>query len=107
MKIIEGRCKLSLTANSVFNYILYNDILHFIESAIKNRLTGIYNLASSKNITLKEAEEIVRKYLGETKISYGNFQYSCGDIDISDTLKTGFFPEKTSAQVVDEFINII
>lgn len=106
LKIMEGDQKLSLTANSIFNYILYEDVADFIKFVIENKLQGIYNLASSKNITLKEAEEIIKDYLGEVNIIYGDYYYSCGNINISEALKTGAFPEKTSAQVVNEFIKL-
>ena len=54
----EESCSLTLTSNSRFNYVLHSDMLNFIQFAIKDDLKGIYNIASSKNISLSEVAEM-------------------------------------------------
>lgn len=97
----EARPTLTLSSNSVFNYILHKDVLEFIKLAIGKDLQGIYNLASSKNIALTEVAAMLGK-----KVDFGNYVYNTGKIENSKI--TSIFPafKKTSKEVILEFTKI-
>lgn len=100
IKIIEDKeCILTLSGDSRFNYVLHSDILDFIRFSIDNDLTGIYNLASSENITLSEAANIFAK-----KVSFGTYTYDVGEIG-NDKISS-VFPafRKTSRETITQFV---
>lgn len=53
----EHHPKLALTGNSVFNYVLHDDVVEFIRLGIEQNLCGMYDLASSGNVTLGAVAE--------------------------------------------------
>tara|TARA_X000000950_G_C13892210_1_gene651329 strand:- start:1310 stop:2095 length:786 start_codon:yes stop_codon:yes gene_type:complete len=73
------KVKLSLSSKSVFNYILYEDILSFIKIVIKKKKIGIFNVCASENSSL---EEVKKKYKS-FNISFGNYNYFTPRIDNS------------------------
>ena len=100
IKIIEeDRCILTLSGDSRFNYVLHLNILDFIKFSIDHDLKGIYNLASSENITLLE----VANMLGR-KVKFGTYLYDVGNIGNSKI--SSIFPvfKKTSKEIVTQFI---
>lgn len=90
---------LTITDDSVFNYVLHSDISDFIKLAIKQDVQGVYNVASSWNITLSEVAEMLGK-----KVNLGKFYYNVGNIDNSKI--SSIFPafKKTSKEAILEFI---
>lgn len=62
--------KLTLQADSSFNYILHEDVYRFIQLAIEKDLTGIYNLAANGNVTLHEVAAHYNK-----QVEFGDFHY--------------------------------
>ncbi len=95
----DDKPTLTLSKKSVFNYILYSNILDFIKLARKEDLQGIYNIASSKNIILSEIAKLFKK-----KVNFGNYIYDVGNIDnkkISSILSAF---KKNSKKMLDEFI---
>jgi nucleoside-diphosphate-sugar epimerase len=98
IRIIEEECTLTLAGDSVFNYVLHSDILDLIKYMIDNRLTGMYNLVSSENITLSEVANMLGK-----KVVFGNYRYDVGKID--NRKISAIFPvfNKTSKEVVVQF----
>jgi len=100
IKIIEDdKYFLTLSGDSRFNYVLHSDILDFIKFSIDHELKGIYNLASSENITLLE----ITNMLGR-KVKFGTYLYDVGNIDNSKI--SSVFPvfKKTSKEIVTQFI---
>lgn len=97
--IEEKNCALTLSADSRFNYVLYSDILGFIKFAIKNDLKGIYNVASSGNITLSEIADMT-----ENNVKFGEYHYDVGNIDNNKIISV--FPafKKTSAEIIAQFM---
>ena len=69
-------CTVELCSASFYNIVLYSDILNFIKYSIEKDLQGVFNLASSSNITLGK----VAKVLGKN-IQFGKDYYSTGNID--------------------------
>lgn len=91
---------LTLSAKSIFNYILHKDVLEFIKLAIEKDLQGIYNLASSNNIALSEVADLFKK-----EITYGNYIYNVGNI--VNTKAVAILPnlKKTSRETIVKFIS--
>lgn len=103
IKIIQEKNPiLTLSAKSVFNYILHRDVLEFIKLAIEKDLQGIYNLASAKNITLSEVAQILKK-----DVHFGSYIYNVGKIDNTKTSLAFPILNKTSKEVVANFIKIV
>lgn len=103
IKIIkENNPTLTLSSESIFNYILHKDVLEFINIAVENDLQGIYNLVSSKNISLFEISELLGK-----KVSFGNYRYNVGEIDNKKVSKLLSSFKKSSKEVINEFTKII
>lgn len=98
----ENNPTLTVRGNSVFNYILHSDISDFIAYALKQDLGGIYNVASSDNVTFSEVVEM----LGE-KVNFGAYYYNVGNIDNSKIVSILPTFKKTSKEVILEFRRII
>lgn len=96
--INNGSKNITVSENSVYNFVLASDILNFINFAVKNDLKGIYNLSSSKNIKLSSICRMFNK-----KISYGNFFYNCGNINQDKTRKITNIFNKTSREILKNF----
>lgn len=90
---------LTLAASSVINYILHKQVADFIKHAIENNLRGVYNLASTENITLARVADLLKK-----KVRFGSYSYVVGDISNRKISKV--FPSfnTTSENIVREFI---
>lgn len=100
IRILEKDCKLSLSANSRFNYILYSDVFNFIKYSIENDLKGIYNISSRENITLKEVVSLLDK-----KVKFGEYFYDVGIIDNQKIASLYPVFRNTSKEVILRFIN--
>lgn len=99
IKILDDeKCVLTLLANSRFNYILYSDVLGFIRFSIQDDLKGIYNLASSENISLKEIADLFGK-----RIKFGEYFYDVGNIDNKKIASILPNFKKTSKEVIIQF----
>lgn len=72
----EKKCALTLSPESVFNYVLYSDILEFIKHSIKYDLCGIYNASCSENISLSDASKIMC-----AEPNFGTYIYDVGTIN--------------------------
>lgn len=92
---------LTVSANSEFNYILHKDFLKIINEMIRNNVQGIYNCCSNGNITLSEIAKKLKK-----EVTYGEYYYKTGKIDNSKLRRMIPELEKTSLQVVEEFIQM-
>lgn len=101
IKIIEKKNpNLTLSPDSSFNYVQHHDVSNFIKLAIKKDLRGIYNLASSTNITLSQVAKLIKK-----NVRFGKHIYDVGKIDNSKAAALYSHFKKTSRQVVLEFIH--
>ena len=77
MQMIESEsCTVGLSSKSAYNIIIYSDIFNFIKFAIENNVQGVFNLASSNNITLENIARILDK-----NIQFGKGFYNAGNID--------------------------
>jgi len=99
IKMIEDEeCVLTLSGDSIFNYVLHSDISDFIRFSIDSGIKGIYNLTSSENITLFDVGDILGK-----KVTFGNYKYNVGNVNNSKI--SSVFPafRKTSKEIITEF----
>ena len=102
-KIIEDvDPKLSLSGKSSFNYILQEDILNFLNIAIKKDYNGIVDFVSSTNITLQEISDLLEK-----KVNFGSYVYKTPELS-SESLASVFPPAAlTSKQNVKRYLKDI
>ena len=92
---------LTLSSNSSFNYVLHEDVGSFIKHCIFNRIAGVYNVSSKKNITLIDI-----KYEYELNdICFGKYFYETTSIDTSKIIAEYPIFKKSSRQVIKIFIN--
>lgn len=101
LRILYGdSCTLTLHADSQFNYVLHSDVCNFISFALQENISGIFNVASKENVSLAEIANLLNK-----KVNFGNYRYDVGKMD--NTKISSIFPvfNKTSTEVVQEFIN--
>lgn len=99
--IEEEKPVLTLSPNSTFNYILHKDVSKFIKLAIEKDLQGIYNLASSKNITLSHLASFFKK-----QVNFGDYVYNVGDIDNSKAAAINPTFKKTSQKVISDYLEL-
>lgn len=100
--IKENNPTLTLSAKSIFNYVLHKDVLEFVKIAKEKDLEGIYNLASTKNINLSQIAELFGK-----KVNFGDYIYNVGDINNEKVCKVLSFFKKTSEEAIKEFIKLL
>lgn len=98
-KILSGENpKLTLNEKSSFNYVLHEDIAHFISLATLQRLSGIFNIASSDNVTL---ETVCAAY--QKPAQFGDYIYKTGTIDNKKAAAVCPIFSKTSLETVTRF----
>lgn len=98
----ESRPTLTLSPDSIFNYILHRDVLAFIDAAIKKDLRGIFNLAASENISLSSVANLFKK-----SVTFGDYVYNAGIIDNTKAVKVVSSFKKSSAKTISEFISSV
>lgn len=100
LKLVEDpHPVLTLHPSSVFNLILYPDILSFIEIAFMRRETGIFNLVSSSSIGLAEIAKILGK-----DVTFGDYRYEVGNISNRKAVQFCSALNKSSEDVLQEFV---
>jgi nucleoside-diphosphate-sugar epimerase len=73
--LYEKNCQLTLHPQSRFNYILHQDVLQFIQIALKNDLCGTYNLAATTSIFLEEVAHVFKR-----DVCFGTYLYQVANI---------------------------
>jgi nucleoside-diphosphate-sugar epimerase len=100
LRIVEDDpCELGLSADSDFNYVLHDDLIAFIRTAVEQGLRGVFNAASSENVTLGRIAEILGK-----KVSFGRHRYETGRIDNSKIVRFAPAFSQTSEETARTFI---
>lgn len=100
LKLIRDETpKLTLTPESKINVVSYEDVFEFIDNALKNNRIGVYNIASSKNISIKEVADKLTK-----NPIYGFFKYDVGKIDNMKAREFNPNLAKSSWQVIEEYL---
>jgi nucleoside-diphosphate-sugar epimerase len=100
--LVEPRPRLFLRPESRFNYVLHSDVVRFLEIALQKDLCGIFNVASRGTVRLRD----ICEDLG-LAASFGDYLYDVGEIDVSAAAAhySGF--NKTSADALNEFIDLL
>ncbi|MBI4430175.1 MAG: NAD(P)-dependent oxidoreductase [Candidatus Omnitrophica bacterium] len=95
----EDRPTLTLSADSVMNYIRHSQVADFIKFSVGSNLQGIYNVCSRENISLLKVAEMLRK-----KVNFGTFRYSTGNM--VNRKISSVFPvfKQTSEEMIDQFL---
>jgi nucleoside-diphosphate-sugar epimerase len=93
-------CKLSLTKDSSFNFVLHTDIIKFIRLAIEQDIRGIFNVSSIQDINL---EKMIKAFLNRPKVEFGLHHYFPRKMSRRKIGGVTDVFEKTSEQVWDEF----
>lgn len=96
--IKDPNCNLSLSKDSILDYILYSDVARFLEYAIRNDLTGTWNVCTSAPITLGYAAELVG-----ANPSYGYYMYDVGRISNKKIVGIDGGFDKTAAHTINQF----
>ncbi len=97
--LTEDKPHLTLTPASSFNYIQHNDIVDVIRKAQTEQLTGIYNLASSTEITLKDICDRFQR-----TAEFGQYQYESTHVSNEKIAKLLPNFKKSSLDNIDKFI---
>lgn len=95
----KNSSSLSLSRDSTLNYVRHHQIAEFIKYAAENNVGGIYNVASTKNVTLDRIAK-----LHDKKVRFGSYKYDVGNI--SNQKIVSIFPEfnRTSLDVINQFL---
>ena len=97
--LTDSKAHLTLSEDSELNYVLHSDILRVIMDSCERNVQGTYNIISSQNITLEEMAEKFSK-----RVKFGSYKYITGKIDNSKAISLFPYLNKTSEQVITEFI---
>ena len=100
-KIISNSNKrISLSPNSTLNYILYEDLLNFIEIIMNQKKFGIFNVSASKNIKLID----LKNKLNLSNVKFGNYDYLTPKIDNTKARKEYANLKFTTYQNIKKYI---
>lgn len=86
---------LSVSKESEYNLVSYENVLNAVKYFIKTRQSGIFNLASDKNIKLLDLAEKLNK-----RVVWGHFSYRLNKIDITKISKIVPQFRQTSEQII-------
>jgi len=90
----------TLSELSTFNYVTHEQILEVINTAMKDNLMGIFNLATNKNLNLLQISKLLRL----KNFIFGPYIYDIQYIDNSKIKKLfSTFNQKTS-EIMEQFI---
>jgi len=95
--------KISLSSSSTLNYILYEDLLNFINIVMKKRKFGTFNVSASKDIKLID----LKNYLKSDNIKFGNYDYKTPKIDNTKAKKEYSNLKLTTYQNIKKYLKAI
>ena len=98
--ISNNNKKISLSSNSTFNYILYEDLLNFINIVMEKKKLGIFNVSASENIKLID----LKNYLNLNKVKFGNYEYRTPKIDNTKAKKLYANLKLTTYQNIKKYL---
>ena len=90
----------TLSEDSIFNYILYEDIIKLLKQLMFSDYIGTLNVVSNLNIVLDNAVQIVGK-----KANFGNYKYFTPVISNDKLLKKAPYFDKSSEIILKNYIN--
>ncbi|MHA1987692.1 MAG: hypothetical protein ACW98D_13740 [Promethearchaeota archaeon] len=93
--VCEKNSKLTLSGESTFNYILFEDILELLIQGKYRQMNGIYDLRADNNVKIKD---IKKEFKSDVKL--GDYIYKSPDVDEgTNTIYTG----RTSMETIKEY----
>ena len=100
-KILFGlEDRLTLAEDSTFNYVLQSDLLEFISACTNNNLFGTYDFVSNDSVSLQQVCSLFNK-----SISFGDYTHKSLDISNSNTKKVYSGVDKSSIDVILEYMD--
>jgi len=82
--IVGGKQKITISSESNYNIVTYNQVLSVIRFLLFSNKKGIYNLCSNNSVKLSE----ICKYYN-TKADFGNFQYKSPIVSTNKIISLG------------------
>jgi len=98
IRLMEEK-ELTLHSESIFNYVLQNDILDAITNDEVLARVGTYNFTASENVKLQEIAEHYNK-----NVKFGHYTYETTINDLVEVENLYPYPERTSRDVVELFL---
>lgn len=100
LRVIEDEHPvLNLHPDSVFNFVLYSDVLGFIKTALLRGETGIFNIASYGSIKLIKIADILGK-----DVAFGDYLYETVNISTQKSIRIYPALNKSSEDVLNKFL---
>jgi nucleoside-diphosphate-sugar epimerase len=100
--LTERGCRLGLSEQSQYNYILQDDVVAFIREALQSDRTGVYNLGSRANVRLAD----MARELGLVP-AFGDELYDVGPVDAKKAASVMSAFARDSRQNVNLFIDAL
>ena len=97
--LTEEDCRLTLAPESRFNYVRHETVAEFVERVLDSDQRGIFNLASSGNMSLGD---IAARY--GRRPAFGSFRYDVGRIDNRKSVSLLPALARRTEDVLDEFV---
>ena len=98
--IANNNQRISLSSSSTLNYILYEDLLNFIEIIIKKKKFGIFNVSANKNIKLND----LKKSLNLSNVKFGSYDYITPKVDNTKAKKVYANLKLTTYQNIKKYL---
>ena len=93
--VCEKNSKLTLSGESTFNYILFEDILELLIQGKYKQMNGIYDLRADNNVKIKDIKKEFK-----SDVQLGEYIYESPDVDEgTNTIYTG----RTSMETIKEY----
>jgi dTDP-4-dehydrorhamnose reductase len=89
----------NISADSLYSFVSYSEILRFIEISIKKNLNGIFNFFRTDLVKLKDVALQLKK-----KVIFGNIYFKCTTGDNSKILKYINLNKKSSIDILKKYI---
>ena len=98
IRLMEEK-ELTLHSESIFNYVLQNDILEAVTHDELLARTGTYNFVASEGVRLQDLAEHYNK-----NVRFGNYTYETSLNNLIEVENLYPYPERTSRDVVELFL---
>ena len=100
--LTKKHCELTISQDSIFNYVLCDDIAAFIKLAIERDLKYTYNICASTNVKIYDLASAFHKH-----VTFGHFKYETGNIDNRKAISIYPKFELTSHDIASEFAHTL
>lgn len=97
--LTENNPRLSLTEDSEFNCVTYEDLLEFILIVVKQDLVGTFNAVSNNVLALNELAKIIKK-----PARFGTYHYKTGNISNEKIKNFCKYFNKSSLETIKYFM---